>query len=87
MSEVVAVKRVSSETEAELACGLLRSAGIECGYRATEEIDSALDNFGEAGPHEIVVHPDDLEAARELLADTPAAGDDSWDDDGDLPPE
>ena len=46
----------------------------------TEEIDSALDNFGEAGPHEILVDPADLEAARELLSDAPAEGDDSWDD-------
>jgi hypothetical protein len=78
MDEAV-VKHVPNETEAELACGLLRSAGIDCFSRATDEIDSAFDNFLESGAHEIVVHPDDLEAARELLADAPADGDDSWD--------
>ena len=52
-------------------CGLLRSAGIECGHRVTQEIDSAFDNFAGDGPHEVIVHPADLEAARELLADTP----------------
>ena len=78
MDEAVVVKRVPNETEAELACGLLRSAGIECAFRVTEEIDSAFDNFLETGAHEILVHPDDLEAARELLSDEPADGDD-WD--------
>jgi hypothetical protein len=73
------VKRVPNETEAELACGLLRSAGIECFSRVTDEIDSAFDNFLESGAHEIVVQPDDLEAARELLAEPPVDGDDSWD--------
>jgi hypothetical protein len=88
VDEAVVVKRVADEFEADLVCGLLRSAGIECGSRVTEEIDSSLDNFAGVGPHEIVVHPSDVEAARELLADTPADGDDSWDEeliDGELP--
>ena len=80
MDEAVAVTRVSGEIEADLVCGLLRSAGIECGHRVTQEIDSAFDNFAGDGPHEVIVHPADLEAARELLADQPADGDDSWDD-------
>ena len=81
MDEAVVVKRVENEFEADLACGLLRSAGIECGYRVTEEIDSAFDNFAGTGAHEVVVRPDDLEAARELLADTgDVPADDSWDD-------
>jgi hypothetical protein len=80
VDEGVVVKRVSDEIEADLVCGLLRSAGIECASRVTNDIDSAYDNFDAGvGPHEIVVHPDDAEAARELLADSPADGDDSWD--------
>lgn len=59
---------VSSEAEAEVACGLLRSAGIECGYRDTEAIDSPIEEFIASGPREIVVHASDLAAARELLA-------------------
>jgi hypothetical protein len=66
--EEVVVTVVSSEAEAELACGLLRSAGIECAYRDTEAIDSTIEDFIASGPREIVVHPSDLEAARELLA-------------------
>ena len=41
MDEGVAVTTVSGEIEADLVCGLLRSAGIECGHRVTEESDSA----------------------------------------------
>jgi hypothetical protein len=66
--EEVVVTVVSSEAEAEVACGLLRSAGIECGYRDTEAIDSTIEDFIAAGPREIVVHASDLATARELLA-------------------
>lgn len=62
---------VSGEPEAEVVCGLLRSEGIECSYRDTEAIDSPLEDFTAAGPREILVKATDLEAARELLADTP----------------
>jgi hypothetical protein len=67
--EVAVVKVVADENEAELVCGLLRSAGIECGYRDTEAIDSPLEDFTAAGPREIIVHPADLEAARALLGE------------------
>jgi Putative prokaryotic signal transducing protein len=68
--EPVVVKVVGSETEADIVCGLLRSAGIECGYRDTEAIERSLEDFTAAGPREILVQPSDLEAARELLVDT-----------------
>jgi hypothetical protein len=60
---------VASGTEADIVCGLFRSAGIECGYRDTEAIDLSLEEFTAAGPREILVHPSDLDAARELLAE------------------
>ena len=59
---------VSGTSEAEVLCGLLRSAGIECGYRDTEAIDSPLEDFMAAGSQEILVHESDLEDAKELLA-------------------
>ncbi len=65
--EPVVVRVVDNEPEAEMACGLLRSAGIKCAYRETEAIDSALEEFTSAGPREILVEPGDLAAARELL--------------------
>ena len=43
---------MSGEPEAEIACGLLRSAGIDCYYRETEEIDSPLEDFIAAGERE-----------------------------------
>jgi hypothetical protein len=66
--EQVVVTVVASGTEADIVCGLLRSAGIECGYRDTDAIDLSLEEFTAAGPREILVHPSDLDDARELLA-------------------
>ena len=66
----VVVTVVSGESEAEVVCGLLRSAGIECGYRDTEAIDSPLEDFTAAGAREILVRESDLEDARALLADS-----------------
>jgi hypothetical protein len=68
-SDSVVLTVVSSETEAEVVCGLLRSAGLVCGYRDTPSIDSPLEDFMAAGPREILVRPTDLETARALLAD------------------
>jgi hypothetical protein len=65
----VVVKVVSGETEAEIVCGLLRSNGIDCSYRDTEAIDDPLEDFTAAGRREVVVEPDDADAARELLAE------------------
>jgi putative signal transducing protein len=69
MDETVVVKIVGDEPEAEIVCGLLRSAGIECGYRETDAIDSTLEDFSADGPREIHVHPSDLEDARALLGE------------------
>ena len=69
-NESVVLTVVSGETEAEIVCGLLRSAGFVCGYRDTEAIDSPLEDFTAAGPREILVPESDLEAAKALLADS-----------------
>ena len=61
---------VPGETEAEVVCGLLRANGIECGYRDTDAVDSALEDFMASGPREILVHEADLEAARALLPES-----------------
>jgi len=68
--EGVVVTVVSDWPEADVVCGLLRSAGIDCFYRDTEAIDSSLEDFTAAGPREIVVQESDVEAARALLADS-----------------
>ena len=59
---------VSGTSEAEVLCGLLRSAGIECAHRDTEAIDSPLEDFIESGPREILVREEDLEAAKRLVS-------------------
>jgi len=69
VDDAVVVKVVSGESEAQVVCGLLRSAGIECAYRDTDAIDNSLEDFMPAGAREILVHQADLEAAKELLAD------------------
>jgi hypothetical protein len=68
-NDTVVVTVVPDEQAAEIVCGLLRSGGLECGYRDTEAIDSPLEDFIAAGQREILVHRSDLEAARSLLAD------------------
>jgi putative signal transducing protein len=70
--DAVVVTTVASGPEADVVCGLLRSAGIVCGYRDTEATESPLEEFTATGPREILVHPSDLETARELLADATA---------------
>jgi hypothetical protein len=68
--EGVVVKVVSGEPEAQIVCGLLRSNGIDCGYRDTEAIDSPLEDFQAAGQREIFVRPEDAETARALLEES-----------------
>jgi Putative prokaryotic signal transducing protein len=66
--EGIVLTVVSGEPEADVVCGLLRSAGIDCAYRDTDSIDSSLEEFTAAGPREILVRASDLDAARELIA-------------------
>ncbi len=70
MDDVAVVKVVADEPEAQVVCGLLRSAGIECAYRETDALDSQLEDFMAAGPREILVRPTDVEAARALLGES-----------------
>lgn len=65
--EGVVLTVVASGAEADIVCGLLETAGIDCAYRETEAIDSPLETFTAAGPREILVREGDLEAARQLL--------------------
>jgi hypothetical protein len=65
--DAIVVAVAENEPEAEMLCGLLRDAGIDCGYRDTAALDSTIEDFTAAGPREILVHADDLERARALL--------------------
>jgi hypothetical protein len=68
LDEGVLLTVVSGPPEADIVCGLLRANGIDCGYRDTEAIDSTIEDFIEAGPVEVLVPAEELEAAREVLA-------------------
>lgn|GEM_PF-904189 len=60
---------VSNDVEAEMLCGLLRSAGIECYFRKTDLGAGYTGGMlSSAGPTEVIVRGADLERARELLA-------------------
>jgi hypothetical protein len=58
---------VGNEIEAEAICGLLRTEGIACDHRQTDMGAGAWEATGSGGPREILVEPDDLERARELI--------------------
>jgi Putative prokaryotic signal transducing protein len=70
MDQGVVLTVVSDEIEADIVCGLLRSAGLECGHRVTEAVDSILEGIASDGPREILVHEADLAAAQQILADS-----------------
>jgi hypothetical protein len=57
---------VPNQAEAEVVCGLLRSAGFQCGYRLanlwTLPTGSGLDGWCE-----ILVREADLESARQVI--------------------
>lgn len=70
MSDPVRVTIVANEVEADLVCSFLRNEGIRCAHRVTNVGAGAWDgvpNMG--GPREVLVDPDDLEAARAALAE------------------
>ena len=58
---------VGNAMEAETICGLLRTEGILCDHRRTDMGAGAWEATGSGGPCEILVPPDDLERARELI--------------------
>ena len=68
----VRVTTVPGEPEAEALCGLLRSEGMECAHRQTEEEDSAFEGIATDGVREILVYEADLARAREILGLTKA---------------
>ena len=69
MPDLVRLKVVASQGEADVIRGLLETAGIECAARATGPYVEGGGGFG--GWREILVDADDLDAARRLVAETP----------------
>jgi Putative prokaryotic signal transducing protein len=68
VAELVVLEVVGSEPEAELICSLLRSEGIPCIQQKTNYAAGVGDGMSViGGPREIVVHEENLAAAREVL--------------------
>jgi hypothetical protein len=65
--ELVVVGVATTEPEAAVACGLLRTAGIWCASRVTNFGAGASDGLSVGGPHEILVRREDLQPARQVL--------------------
>jgi hypothetical protein len=58
---------VPNSLEAEMICALLRTEGIDCFTRQTDDVFAAYTVAG--GPHEgVVVRDDDLPPARDLVS-------------------
>jgi hypothetical protein len=58
---------VGNEVEAETIAGLLRTEGIESVHRFTDAGAGAGDATGSGGPRELLVAPEDLDRALELV--------------------
>jgi len=71
--ELVVVHVAPNQTAVELPLSVLRSEGIKCTSRASSRAAGIGDGISNWGPQEVLVHPDDAEAARELLKEPEAA--------------
>jgi len=71
VTDLARVTVVWNEGEAEIVCGLLRTAGIECFYRRTDLSSATVRSPVPSTSWEIVVSASELGAARELLAAKP----------------
>jgi hypothetical protein len=67
VSDLIALTLVGTELEADMLCGLLRDAGIECMHRSTNMGAGALDGMPSGGPREVMVRAEDAVQAREAL--------------------
>ncbi len=67
-NDLVRLRVVANELEAEMVRSLLSTAGIESLQRYTDVGAGAYDGMPSGGgPREILVHASDLDAARELV--------------------
>jgi len=73
MADLAVLAVVGSEPEAEVILALLRSEGIPSIAQKTNfAVGLADGSLSAAGPREILVHPENLARAREILEDQPS---------------
>jgi hypothetical protein len=73
MDDLATLTVVRNETEAEMICALLRTAGVRSFHRQTNAGAGFGDGMPQTGAHEVVVEAADLERAKEALAAEPEA--------------
>lgn len=73
MADVATLTVVPTETEAEMLCAMLRTAGISAFQRQTNVGAGFGDGMPQTGAHEILVASGELDRAREVLAAQPEA--------------
>ena len=71
MNELVRVTVVGTETEAEMICAVLRTAGVRSLHRPTNTGAGFGGGMPQTGTREVLVEKGDLERAREALAAEP----------------
>ena len=71
MNDLVTVETVGTEFEADIVCGVLRDAGIRCTHEATPMGAATLDGMPGGGPRSVLVRPEDVAQAREVLRARP----------------
>jgi Putative prokaryotic signal transducing protein len=69
VSDLIALTVVGTEFEADMLCGLLRDAGIECVHRSTNMGAGAQDGMLTSGPREVMVRAEDVVQARAALGE------------------
>lgn len=73
MDELATLTIVPTETEAEMLCALLRTAGVDAFHRQTNAGAASADAMPQVGAQAVLVAAGDLERAREALAAEPEA--------------
>jgi hypothetical protein len=68
-ADLVRLTLAANPPEAEAIRGLLETEGIESIRRQTDFGAGSMDGFGWGGQQEILVREQDLERARELIAE------------------
>lgn len=68
-AELVRLTVVPTDLDAEMIEKLLATEGIKAFRQLTDFGAGATDGFGRGGQHEVLVRREDLERARELIAE------------------
>lgn len=68
VADVVVLKIVGTEYEAEMICSLLRTADVVCAHRPTDIGAGASDGMPRGGPREVLVRRNDLPTAADVIA-------------------